>query len=105
MPCCAGNNYLSEFYRISAEKFEFEIKFSTDLGGHPQTSSTPLFVITLRGRRALKSFLLLYESFDFELKYLGTDAVELDERFVFPTSKHALSDYLGLESVYRLYNS
>ena len=53
---------MSEFYRISSEKFQFKVKFDTDLGGHPQTSMTPRSVITLRDRRALKCFLLLYES-------------------------------------------
>ena len=45
-----------------AEQFEFEVKFVTDPRGHPRMSSTPCTVITLRGRRVLKYFLLLYES-------------------------------------------
>ena len=53
---------MSKIYRITAEEFEFKVKFYTDLGGHPQTSMTPRSVITLRGRRAINCFLLLYES-------------------------------------------
>ena len=53
---------MSKIYRIIAEQFEFKVKFFTDLGGHPRTSMTPRSVITLRGRRAIDCFLLLYES-------------------------------------------
>ena len=45
-----------------AEQFEFKVKMFTDPSGHPQTSMTPRSVITLRGRRAINCFLLLYES-------------------------------------------
>ena len=51
-----------KIYRIMAEEFEFKVKIFTDLDGHPQTSMTPRSVITLRGRRAMTCFLLLYES-------------------------------------------
>ena len=53
---------MNKIYRIMAEEFEFKVKFDMDLGGHPQTSMTPRSVITLRGRRAITCFLLLYES-------------------------------------------
>ena len=58
----SANNFLSEIYRIMAEQFEFKVIFFMDLSGHPQTSMTPRSVITLRGRRAITCFLLLYES-------------------------------------------
>ena len=60
-----------KIYRIMAEQFEFKVKFCTDLGGHPQTSMTPRSVITLRGRRAITCFLLLYESCLSVLAYRG----------------------------------
>jgi len=45
-----------------AEEFKFKVNFFMDPSGHPQTSMTPRSVITLRGRRAINCFLLLYES-------------------------------------------
>ena len=62
---------MSEIYRIIAEKFEFKDKFVTDLSGHPWTSMTPRSVITLRGRRAITCFVLLYESCLSALAYRG----------------------------------
>ena len=56
-----------------------------------QTSSTPGRVITLRVRRFLKEALLLYESFDFELKLLSDDAVDFAQIFMSKTSNDPLS--------------
>ena len=70
---------MSEIYRIIAEQFEFKGQFYMDQSGHPQTSMTPRSVITLRGRRAITCFLLLYESCLSALAYRGA-AGEAGER-------------------------
>ena len=48
-----GNNYLRRFHRIIAEKIEFKVIFSTDLGPTPQMPRIPRRVITLRGSEAI----------------------------------------------------
>ena len=70
---------MGEIYRIMAEQFKFKGNFFMDLSGHPQTSMTPRSVITLRGRRAINCFLLLYESCLSALACRGT-AGEAGER-------------------------
>ena len=57
-----GNKSFRKIHRQGFEKFEFEVNLFTDCGRHSRTSSTPCTVITLRGRRAIICFLLLYES-------------------------------------------
>ena len=91
------NKSFRKFHRIMAEQVEFEEKFDTNpLGGN---FPIPCSRITLRGRRALKCLLLLYESFhDLSLfLYISCIFRKLIEFYQF--SSFYLPDLLRLKSI------